>query len=186
MKEKELREAESRAKQQTFITESELSINIQTNQGKAEYERSGRRPRASRRWRRRGREDSHPRRRRGQAHPGDRRRRRRADGRVGIAQAMAIEEQVRAYGGPRLQLTQQVLNRFAEAIQASQVDVVPKILIAGQNGKDGGSPMTGNVMEALLTLMLSERLGGDINARRSRATRRPMPSASASKDDMKR
>jgi uncharacterized membrane protein YqiK len=40
MKEKELREAESRAKQQTFITESELSINIQSNQGKAEYERS--------------------------------------------------------------------------------------------------------------------------------------------------
>ena len=40
---------------------------------------------------------------------------------------MAIEEQVRAYGGPRLQLTQQVLTRFAEAIQASQVDVVPKI-----------------------------------------------------------
>ena len=49
--------------------------------------------------------------------------------RVGIAQATAIEEQVRAYGGPRLQLTQQVLNRFAEAIQVSQVDVVPKILI---------------------------------------------------------
>jgi hypothetical protein len=77
---------------------------------------------------------------------------------------MAIEEQVRAYGGPRLQLTQQVLTRFAEAIQSSQVDVVPKILIAGSNGKDGGSPMSGNVMEALLTLMLSERLGGDINA----------------------
>jgi len=77
---------------------------------------------------------------------------------------MAIEEQVRAYGGPRLQLTQQVLNRFAEAIQSSQVDVVPKILIAGSNGKDGGAPMTGNVMEALLTLMLSERLGGDISA----------------------
>jgi hypothetical protein len=74
---------------------------------------------------------------------------------------MAIEEQVRAYGGPRLQLTQQVLNRFAEAIQSSQVDVVPKILIAGSNGKDGGSPMTGNVMEALLTMMLSERLGDD-------------------------
>ena len=56
------------------------------------------------------------------------------------------------------------MNRFAEAIQASQVDVVPKILIAGQNGKDGGSPMTGNVMEALLTLMMSDRLGGDISS----------------------
>jgi len=41
---------------------------------------------------------------------------------------------------------------------------VPKILIAGSNGKDGGAPMSGNVMEALLTLMLSDRLGGDISA----------------------
>jgi uncharacterized membrane protein YqiK len=165
MKEKELREAESRAKQQTFITESELSISIQTNQGKAEYERS--RQEASRiqtlataeaeKIRILGEGEA----KRIQAIAG-------ADAertaRVGIAQAMAIEEQVRAYGGPRLQLTQQVLNRFAEAIQVSQVDVVPKILIAGQAGKDGGSPMTGNVMEALLTLMMSERLGGDVAA----------------------
>jgi uncharacterized membrane protein YqiK len=163
MKEKELREAESRAKQQTFITESELSINIQSNQGKAEYERS--RQEAARiqtlataeaeKIRLLGEGEA----KRIQAIAG-------ADAertaRVGIAQAMAIEEQVRAYGGPRLQLTQQVLNRFAEAIQASQVDVVPKILIAGQNGQQGGSPMTGNVMEALLTLMLSEKLGADI------------------------
>jgi uncharacterized membrane protein YqiK len=162
MKEKELREAESRAKQQTFITESELSINIQSNQGKAEYERS--RQEAARiqtlataeaeKIRILGEGEA----KKIQAIAG-------ADAertaRVGIAQAMAIEEQVRAYGGPRLQLTQQVLNRFAEAIQASQVDVVPKILIAGQNGQ-GGSPMTGNVMEALLTLMLSEKLGADV------------------------
>ena len=162
MKEKELREAESRAKQQTFITESELSINIQSNQGKAEYERS--RQEAARiqtlataeaeKIRILGEGEA----KKIQAIAG-------ADAertaRVGIAQAMAIEEQVRAYGGPRLQLTQQVLNRFAEAIQASQVDVVPKILISGQNGQ-GGSPMTGNVMEALLTLMLSEKLGADV------------------------
>jgi hypothetical protein len=44
------------------------------------------------------------------------------------------------------------------------VDVVPKILIASQGGKEGGSPMTGNVMEALLTLTMSERLGGDAGA----------------------
>ena len=186
-KEKELREAEARAKQQTFITESELSINIQTNQGKAEYERS--RQEAARiqtlataeaeKIRIVGEGEA----KRIQAIAA-------ADAertaRVGVAQAMAIEEQVRAYGGPRLQLTQQVLNRFAEAIQSSQVDVVPKILIAGQNGKEGGSPMTGNVMEALLTLMMSERLGGDINTT-------PMPrNASADairkriEDDMKR
>ena len=98
---------------------------------------------------------------------------------------MAIEEQVRAYGGPRLQLTQQVLNRFAEAIQASQVDVVPKILIAGQNGPQG-SPMTGDVMEALLTLMLSEKLGADVGT----TSTSPKPAAEAMRkkiqDDLNR
>ena len=187
MKEKELREAESRAKQQTFITESELSINIQTNQGKAEYERS--RQEAARiqtlataeaeKIRILGEGEA----KRIQAIAG-------ADAertaRVGIAQAMAIEEQVRAYGGPRLQLTQQVLNRFAEAIQSSQVDVVPKILIAGSNGKEGGGPMTGNVMEALLTMMLSDRLGGEVSG--SSAPRNPAADAIRKRieDDMKR
>ena len=163
MKEMELREAESRAKQQTFITESELSINIQSNQGKAEYERS--RQEAARiqtlataeaeKIRILGEGEA----KKIQAIAGAEAER---TARVGIAQAMAIEEQVRAYGGPRLQLTQQVLGRFADAIQASGVDVVPKILIGGsQNGQDRG-PMSGNVMEALLTLMLSERLGTDV------------------------
>ena len=157
-KEKELREAEARAKQQTLITESELSIDIQTNLGKAEYERS--RQEAARIQTLAGAEAEKIRilgegeAKRIQAIAG-------ADAertaRVGVVQAMAIEEQVRAYGGPRLQLTQQVLNRFAEAIQASQVDVVPKILIAG-HGRDGDSPMSGNVMEALLAMMLSEKL----------------------------
>ena len=163
MKERELREAEARAKQQTQLTECELAITIQANQGKAEYAAlaaAGRahpdagdqpRPRRFASW--------------AKARPSASRRIAGADAeraaRVGIAQAIAIEEQVRAYGGPQFQLTQQVMNRFAEAIQVSQVDVVPKIVIGGQGGKDGGSPMTGNVMEALLTLMMSERLGGD-------------------------
>ena len=74
-------------------------------------------------------------------------------------------QQVRAYGGPRFQLTQQVMIRFAEAIQAAQVDVVPKIVIPG-NGtpQDGNGTLgTGSVMEALLTLLLSEKIGNDIN-----------------------
>jgi len=163
MKEMELREAESRAKQQTFITESELSINIQSNQGKAEYERSRQEaariqtlaPAEAEKIRILGEGEA----KKIQAIAGAEAER---TARVGIAQAMAIEEQVRAYGGPRLQLTQQVLGRFADAIQASGVDVVPKILIGGsQNGQDRG-PMSGNVMEALLTLMLSERLGTDV------------------------
>jgi hypothetical protein len=83
--------------------------------------------------------------------------------RVGVAQAMAIEEQVRAYGGPRLQLTQQVMNRFAEAIQQSGVDVVPRVVVGGSRDGDG-MPATGNVMEGLLTMLLSEKVGGDLVA----------------------
>src|SRR5215510_5999982 len=187
MKEKELREAEARAKQQTFITESELSIDIQPNQGKAEYERS--RQEAAR-IQTLATAESEKIRILGEGEAKRIQAIAAADAektaRVGIAQAMAIEEQVRAYGGPRLQLTQQVLNRFAEAIQSSQVDVVPKILIAGGNGKEGGSPMSGNVMEALLTLMLSERLGGDINT--SAAPRNASADAIRKRieDDMKR
>lgn len=39
-KQRELREAEARATQQHLLTESELSITVQTNQGKADYQRS--------------------------------------------------------------------------------------------------------------------------------------------------
>lgn len=75
------------------------------------------------------------------------------------AQAMAIQEQVRAYGGPRFQVTQQVMNRFSEAIEKAKVDVVPRVLISGrgEEGSQGGG--TGSVLEALLTLLLTEHLG---------------------------
>jgi hypothetical protein len=78
--------------------------------------------------------------------------------RIGIAQALATEEQVRAYGGPQFQVTQTVLNRFAEAIQESKVDVVPQVLIGAD--KENGS---GNIMEALLAMLLSDRLTTSAN-----------------------
>ena len=60
-------------------------------------------------------------------------------------------------------------------------DVVPKILIASQDGKEGGSPMTVNVMETWLTLMMSERLGGDAARSRRRGMRQRTPFANGSK-----
>lgn len=80
--------------------------------------------------------------------------------RVGIAQALATEEQVRAYGGPQFQVTQTVLNRFAEAIQQSGVDVVPRVVVSGKG--DGGTT-NGSIMEALLTMLLSDRFGALAN-----------------------
>ena len=158
-KERELREAESRARQQTSITESELSITVQMNEGKAAVARS--QQEADRiRTLAQAESEKISRIAEGEAkkvHLMASAEAERAS-RVGIAQAIAIEEQVRAYGGPRYQLTQQVMNRFSEAIENAKIDVVPKVSINGQSG-EGGS---GNVLEALLTLFLSDKLGIDV------------------------
>ena len=133
VKERELREAESRAQMQTSMTQAELNIEIQTSQGKADYQRSIQQAAQIRALAEAEAEKV---------------------ARIGIAQALATEEQVRAYGGPQFQVTQTVLNRFAEAIQQSKVDVVPRVIV-GAN-KDSGS---GNIMEALLAMLLSDRFG---------------------------
>jgi uncharacterized membrane protein YqiK len=168
VKERELREAEARAKQQTSITESELSIVVQSNSGKADLARA--QQEATKIQTIAGAEAARIRV-LGEGEAGKVLALAGAEAqraaRVGIAQAMAIEEQVRAYGGPRFQLTQQVMNRFSEAIQASGVDVVPRVVVGsgGRDGNgDGGSPATGNVMQALLTLLLSEKVGADVAA----------------------
>ena len=86
--------------------------------------------------------------------------------RVGIAEALAAEEQVRAYGGPKFQVTQKVMKSFADAIATAKVDVVPRVVVGGSgpNGSQGGS-----MMETLLTLLLSDRLGeGDTSAHTQR------------------
>lgn len=137
VKERELREAEARAQMQTKLTEAELSINIQTDQGKAEYQRSIQQAAQIRALAAAEAEKV---------------------ARVGIAQALATEEQVRAYGGPQFQVTQQVLNRFADAIQQSGVDVVPRVVVSGGNGEEGGTTSS-SIMEALLTMLLSDRFG---------------------------
>jgi uncharacterized membrane protein YqiK len=137
VKERELREAQSRSQMQTSITESELSINVQANQGKADYQRSIQQAAQIRALAEAEAEKI---------------------ARIGIAQALATEEQVRAYGGPQFQVTQQVLNRFSEAVQQSKVDVVPRVIVGGS--KDSGS---GNVMEGLLTMLLSDRFSALAN-----------------------
>jgi uncharacterized membrane protein YqiK len=159
VKERELREAEARAKQQAVLTESEVSITVQSNQGKAEYQRSlqqaaqiqaladaeGKKVRiladadAARIQAVGGAEADRA-------------------ARIGVAQAVAAEEQVRAYGGPRYQVAQAVLSRFAEAIEKSKVDIVPRVMVGG-GGADGSH--TGNVLEALFSLFVANQVDGD-------------------------
>jgi uncharacterized membrane protein YqiK len=151
-KERELREAEAKARQQQLLTESEISIQVQSNQGKADFARA--QQQAAQIQTLAGAEGEKIR----LVAEGEAKRIRsiaEADAeraaRVGVAQALAIDEQVRAYGGPQFQLAQQVMNRFAEAIERSQVDVVPKVNISGQGG--GGS-----LLDSLLAVLLSEKL----------------------------
>jgi uncharacterized membrane protein YqiK len=158
VKERELREAEARSSQQSKLTESEIAITVQTNQGRAEYQRSLQQASQVKAM--------------AEAEASKVRMMAEAEAeraaRVGVAQAMAVEEQVRAYGGPVYQLTSTVMERFAQAIQVSGVDMVPKIVIGGSNNGSNGQasgnghgPMGGgggSVVESLLTILLSERM----------------------------
>jgi uncharacterized membrane protein YqiK len=87
---------------------------------------------------------------------------------VGLAQARATQAQVNAFGGPQFQLTQQVMARFAEAVERGKLDIVPKVMVGG--GGDGKDGMAGNVFSALMALMLASRSGmGDVVASPSAA-----------------
>jgi uncharacterized membrane protein YqiK len=143
VKERELREAESRARQQQALTESEISITMQSNQGKAEYQRSLQQAAQIRALAEAEAEKA---------------------ARIGIAEAIAIEEKVRAYGGPQFQVTQQVMNRFAEAIEVAKVDVVPQIVVGGNSGNGTGTMGGNNLMEGLLAMLLSERMSTQVSA----------------------
>jgi uncharacterized membrane protein YqiK len=146
-KERDLREAQARADQQRNITESELSITVQSNQGKAEYQRALQQANQIRTLAEAEAERI---------------------ARTGIAQAIATEEQVAAYGGPTYQVTQQVMSRFAEAIQQAKVDVVPRVVVNG-GGNDGKNGATGSsIMEGLLTMLLSEKMGVQTTASQQR------------------
>ncbi|MBK9714445.1 MAG: flotillin family protein [Kouleothrix sp.] len=138
VKERELREAESRARQQQALTESEISITVQSNQGKADYQRSLQQAATIRALAEAEAEKA---------------------ARVGIAEAIAIEEKVRAYGGPQFQVTQQVMNRFAEAIEKAGVSIVPQVVVGGGGS---GTASGGNLMEGLLAMLLSERMGTSV------------------------
>ncbi|OQA13111.1 MAG: SPFH domain / Band 7 family protein [Chloroflexi bacterium ADurb.Bin360] len=136
VKERELREAQARAEQQRQVTQSEINITVQTNEGRAEYQRALQQAAQIRALAEAEAEKV---------------------ARVGVGQAIAIEEQVQAYGGPQFQVTQQVLTRFAEAIQNAGVDVVPRVVLGG--GEGGG---TNSLIEGLMAMLLSEKLGSPL------------------------
>ena len=160
-KERELRETQARAQQQTAITESEISITVQSNQGKAEYQRAVQQANQIRTLAQANAEQI---------------------ARVGIAQGIAIDEQVSAYGGPQYQVTQQVMTRFAEAVQAARVDVVPRVVVNGGGSGDNKGMAGSNLMEGLLTLLLSDKLGVDVKGEK----REPNPEADRLREEIRK
>jgi uncharacterized membrane protein YqiK len=153
-KERQLREAEAQAKQQTAITESELAIQVQQNTGRANLARSEQEAEQTRTLAR-AEADQTQYLGEGEAKKVIALAKAEAERvtKVGLATAQAIESQVAASGGPRYQLARQVAERFAEALEVSGVDVVPKVQIDG-----GGSGAGGGVLQALMTLLMAEKL----------------------------
>jgi len=136
LKERELKEAQAKAHQQTRLTESDILISIRRNEGTAEYQRS---LQEAEKIKALAKADAEK------------------EARLGVAKAIAVEEQVRAYGGPSYQVLQYVMNRFSEAIERSGVEIVPRmVMTSGDGGKDGKGH---SVFEALIALLMSEKLG---------------------------
>jgi uncharacterized membrane protein YqiK len=160
VKERELREAEALAKNQATLTESALFVQVEANRGRAAYERS---VQEAERTRTLAEADAE-----------------RAT-RLGIAEAIAIEEQVRAYGGPKLQLTREVMQRFAQAIAEAKVDVVPKVVVGtgGEKNQSGS-----NILESLMAMMLSDKFVDSTGAA-NKGESAPRPEAMAIRQQIK-
>jgi uncharacterized membrane protein YqiK len=160
--EKELREAQARALQQTAITESELSITVQENQGKAALKRATQDAEQTRTI---ARAESDRVRIVGEGEAAKVIALAGAEAeritRTGLATAETIEKQAAASGGAHYQLTRQVIERLADALEKSGVDIVPRVQIntgGGAGGEGGGS------LQALIGMLLSEKGMGLLNA----------------------
>ena len=158
-----LREAEARAKQQTAITESELSITVKENEGKAALRRATQEAEQTRTL---AKAEADRVRFMGEGEAAKMIALASAEAeritKTGMATAETIARQVEASGGARIQLTRQVIERLAEALEKSGVEIVPRISIqnsGGDGGNGGGGGMGGGSLQALLGMLLSEKGG---------------------------
>lgn len=153
-KEKELKEAEAVAKQQTALTESDINIRIQENQGKAELQKARQ---DAEKIQRLSEADAYKIKQQSEAEAYKIKITAEADAdkeaRVGISKAIAAKEQVNAYGGPQYKVMGDVMNAFAQAIKEGHIDIVPKTVVNA--GGEGGQS---NAFESLIMLLLSDKL----------------------------
>ncbi len=157
VQERTLREKEAIAAQQAAITASSIAIQVRENEGKAQLAQTRQQAESTEVT---ARANAAKVRLEGQGEAERIRAVGLADAEkiraIGLAQAEATDKQVAAYGGPQYQLNSQVLMRFAEAIEAGRLPIVPNIMVGGgANGQAGG----GGLMEMLLTMLVAERAG---------------------------
>ena len=156
VQERTLREKEAIAAQQAAITASSIAIQVRENEGKAQLAQMRQQAESTEVT---ARANAAKVRLEGQGEAERIRAVGLADAEkiraVGLAQAEATDKQVAAYGGPQYQLNSQVLMRFAEAIEAGKLPIVPNIMVGGgANGQGAGG---GGLMEMLLTMLVAER-----------------------------
>lgn len=191
-KERELKEAEAVAEQQTILTQSSINVSIQENQGRAELQRAAQdaervrtlakadadRVKAladgdatkvklmaeadARKIEMVAAADASRIKLTGEADATRVKLIAEADAekeaKVGIGKAVAIDEQVKAYGGPQLQLIQDVMTKLAAAIETSHVPIVPSTVVSmGGDGEGGGNGNT-NAFNLLMTMLATEKL----------------------------
>lgn len=154
-KEKELREAEAIAKQQTTLTESDINIKIQENQGKAELMKA---KQDAEKIQKLSEAEAYRVKKQSEAEAFKIKVTAEADAdkeaRVGISKAIAAKEQVNAYGGPQYKVVSDVMTSFTNAVKEGKIDIVPKTVV-NAGGSEGGST---NAFESLIMLLLSEKL----------------------------
>ncbi len=148
--EKSLREAQAIAEQQSFLTKSNIQIEIERNSGaalasKAEQEANQIIALA--------RANATKVRVEGEAEASK-------ESNVGLARAQAIDAQVKAYGGAEYRVIQEIATQLADAIKNAKVDVVPRTVVNMGSNENGGSE---NIVEALLKLMTLNKLGVDVS-----------------------
>ena len=151
-KEKDLNEAQATAAQQTQLTQSAIQIAITENAGKAEAVKA---IQEGQKITTLAAADARKIQVTAEAQGI-------AEAKIGLGKAIAVSEQVKAYGGPGYQVAQDVMARVAAAIAQSGVQIVPSTVISMGDGDGGdGASAFSNLLGLLMTLTTSEKLGVD-------------------------
>lgn len=147
VKERELNEAMAKAAQQQALTQSEINIKVSDNEGRAAYQKS---LHDAERVKAMANADAAKIKAIAAAEA-------EKEAKIGISKAVAIQEQVKAYGGPKYQVLQDVVAKYANAIEKGQIQIVPHTYM-NMGGSEGQGSM--NPLESLLTLILSGQIDG--------------------------